>query len=108
MASGIKDNGLKSENITHLLAQTRVVQKLNLWSMKYFVGVSILALLAGIRADDFQDLFLNQVASDEVTNRHPLVVSNSTTEPLWSGDSRKKKIHIKVDLSYMQYLLATC
>ena len=45
--------------------------------MKYFMGISILALLAGIRADDFQDLFLNEVASDEATNRHPLVVSNS-------------------------------
>lgn len=48
--------------------------------MKYFMGISILALLAGIRADDFQDLFLNEVASDEATNRHPIVVSNSTTE----------------------------
>lgn len=80
MASGIKDYGLTSKNITHLLARTRAVQKLKLWSMKYFMGISILALLAGIRADNFQDLFLNEVASDEATNRHPLVVSSSTTE----------------------------
>ena len=62
--------------------------------MKLFVGISILALLASIRADDFEDLFLNEVASDEVTNRHPLVVSNSTSD-LESGDSRKKKGHIQ-------------
>lgn len=62
--------------------------------MKLFVGISILALLASIRADDFEDLFLNEVASDEVTNRHPLVVSNSTSD-LKSGDSRKKKGHIQ-------------
>ncbi|XP_074624764.1 uncharacterized protein LOC141883240 isoform X2 [Acropora palmata] len=73
--------------------------------MKYFMGISILALLAGIRADDFQDLFLNEVASDEATNRHPLVQCNVDMYKCIKNGNISKKECMKKYVKCLQQLL---
>lgn len=42
--------------------------------MKYFLAFSLLAFVAGLRADEFEDLFLDDEIDGGDPDRHPYVV----------------------------------
>lgn len=42
--------------------------------MKSFVAIFLFALMAGLRADDFEELLLADDAESDVPDRHPSVV----------------------------------